>query len=94
MSTRWRSRLRAIGEKPTLRGWAGADCWNDRHDSRRTGQAPLVLPEEACQRRVTRGGDWYYIPALATTSARMGNFSVLASYTIGFRVAREIPATK
>ncbi len=71
-----------------------ADCWNDRHDSRRTGQAPLVLPEEACQRRVTRGGDWYYIPALATTSARMGNFSVLASYTIGFRVAREIPATK
>ncbi len=78
---------------PSEAEWV-ADCWNDRHDSRRAGQTALVLPDEACRRRVTRGGDWYYIPALATTSARMGNFSVLASYTIGFRVAREIPATK
>jgi len=64
-----------------------ADCWSERHDPARE-----EANHAACPRRVTRGGDWYYIPALATSAARMGNVGSIASYTIGFRVARTIEA--
>lgn len=49
-----------------------ADCWADRHVADRRDQQPVQLSGDACPRRVTRGGDWYYIPVLATTAARMG----------------------
>lgn len=62
-----------------------ADCWTERHDPK----VEQIRPEQ-CERRVTRGGDWYYIPALATSAARMGNVANIASYTIGFRVARAV----
>jgi formylglycine-generating enzyme required for sulfatase activity len=66
-----------------------ADCWFERHQTGETAQAPRAGD---CQKRVTRGGDWYYIPALSTSSARMGNVGMIASYTIGFRVARDATA--
>lgn len=61
-----------------------ADCWTDRHDVDHSAE-----PED-CEARVTRGGDWYYVPVLSTSAARKSNAPNLWSYTIGFRVLREL----
>jgi formylglycine-generating enzyme required for sulfatase activity len=71
-----------------------ADCWFDRHDPAASGQAARGSTEGACRQRVTRGGDWYYIAPLATSAARMKNAPIAASYTIGFRVARDIDGSE
>ncbi|MDX2224205.1 MAG: SUMF1/EgtB/PvdO family nonheme iron enzyme, partial [Rhodospirillaceae bacterium] len=72
-----------------------ADCWASTHRDPAGGrvrdQAPRVAGAGVdCAKRVTKGGDWYYIPALATSAARMGNDAGMTSYTIGFRVARDV----
>lgn len=61
-----------------------ADCWQDRH------LTETAVSEENCAARVTRGGDWYYVPVLSTSAARKSNAPNLWSYTIGFRVLREL----
>lgn len=73
-----------------------ADCWSDRHapDTESTASERRALKmsdtDKECPARVTRGGDWYYVPILATSAARKSNASNLWSYTIGFRVVREL----
>jgi formylglycine-generating enzyme required for sulfatase activity len=62
-----------------------SDCWADRH-----GGIAGLLPDGSCPLRVTRGGDWYYVAALATSAARKPNAPNLSSYTIGFRVVRDV----
>jgi formylglycine-generating enzyme required for sulfatase activity len=65
-----------------------ADCWADRHDvGGKNANGPDVCPA-----RVTRGGDWYYVPILSTSAARKPNAPNLWSYTIGFRVVRDFAA--
>jgi len=75
-----------------------ADCWNSRHSADHREQLPRLIRDDesqmvnkTCEYRVTKGGDWYYVPALATSSARMRNRATLWSYTIGFRVVRNVP---
>ncbi|NKB43774.1 MAG: SUMF1/EgtB/PvdO family nonheme iron enzyme [Alphaproteobacteria bacterium] len=60
-----------------------ADCWTERHQVSRE-------IEDSCPARVTRGGDWYYVPIMSTSAARKPNAPNLWSYTIGFRVVREL----
>lgn len=60
-----------------------ADCWSETHTAE-------DVDEATCKARVTRGGDWYYFPALATSAARKSNGQTLWSYTIGFRVVRDV----
>ena len=63
-----------------------ADCWTDRHQvNAGAGDAPDV-----CAAGLTRGGDWYYVPIMSTSAARKPNAPNLWSYTIGFRVVREL----
>jgi len=63
-----------------------SNCWRERldllEDSGSTGSD--------CAARVTRGGDWYYVAALSSSAARKPNAPNLNSYTIGFRVVREM----
>lgn len=54
--------------------WTG-DCWKPSHD----GAAN-------CQRRVIKGGAWYYYSPNARASSRAGNDARGGSYTIGFRL--------
>lgn len=65
-----------------------ASCWQDRHPVHPDSEQPVVAA--ACDARVTRGGDWYYVPILSTSAARKSNAPNLWSYTIGFRVMREL----
>lgn len=65
-----------------------SDCWREQHGM--TKPAEPQANGEACAARVTRGGDWYYIPLLSSSAARKSNAPNLWSYTIGFRVLREL----
>ena len=67
-----------------------ADCWRERHDQASEDRAPAQPTESDCSKRTTRGGDWYYVPMLSTSAARKSNAANLWSYTIGFRVVREL----
>ncbi len=66
-----------------------ADCWVERH-SPLEGAPPADSSPRECTARVTRGGDWYYVPILSTSAARKPNAPILWSYTIGFRVVVDI----
>ncbi len=63
-----------------------ADCWIDRSG----GPGDSGGASSDCAARVTRGGDWYYVAALSTSAARKPNAPNLNSYTIGFRIVREL----
>lgn len=63
-----------------------ANCWTERLEHSEGVRDAL----KGCTARVTRGGDWYYVAALSTSAARKPNAPNLNSYTIGFRVVREI----
>ncbi|MEQ9445508.1 MAG: SUMF1/EgtB/PvdO family nonheme iron enzyme [Rhodospirillaceae bacterium] len=63
-----------------------ADCWTQNHGA----LEQLEVESPQCTSRVTRGGDWYYVPILATSAARKPNAQTLWSYTIGFRVVRDL----
>ncbi|MCB2108419.1 MAG: SUMF1/EgtB/PvdO family nonheme iron enzyme [Rhodobacteraceae bacterium] len=68
-----------------------ADCWVPTHANHTGTNAAVEEGSNAdCAKRVVKGGDWYYVAALATPAARQGNAATVASYTIGFRVLREI----
>lgn len=63
-----------------------ADCWTDQHSL----EGAKENGPEVCPARVTRGGDWYYVPILSTSAARKPNAPNLWSYTIGFRLVRDL----
>lgn len=47
--------------------------------------------DDTCQRRIAKGGAWYYIPQQAKPTARTAQSANLWSYTVGFRVLCETP---
>ena len=59
------------------------DCWAPDPATHAAAEAP-------CPHRVSKGGAWYYVPALATASARAPQPTGVWSYTLGFRVLREM----
>jgi formylglycine-generating enzyme required for sulfatase activity len=61
-----------------------ATCWADDR------AAPPAARD--CQRRVAKGGAWYYIPAQARPASRAPHRVGLFSYTVGLRVAAPVPA--
>jgi formylglycine-generating enzyme required for sulfatase activity len=66
-----------------------ADCWSDTvADVPAGGQ---VRPNGSCRDRVIRGGAWYFISGTVRAAARAKNDARAHSYTIGFRVARDLP---
>ncbi|MBF0093781.1 MAG: SUMF1/EgtB/PvdO family nonheme iron enzyme [Alphaproteobacteria bacterium] len=64
------------------------DCWHPDHQGAPTDGSARDKPK--CGGRVTKGGAWYYVPQLARSVARVRQISNLWSYTVGFRLVREI----
>lgn len=60
-----------------------ADCWRGQDSS-----GPSTDP---CAKRVIRGGAWYFVGKNMRANARFGNDARVRSYTIGLRVARDVP---
>jgi formylglycine-generating enzyme required for sulfatase activity len=58
------------------------DCWTPSHDG--------AASAGSCQRRVIKGGAWYYYHSNARAAARAGNDARGGSYTIGFRPLCEL----
>lgn len=64
-----------------------ADCWNDGYSGAPTdGQA---WNRGECQRRVLRGGAWYYAPAYAASTYRNANTAYSRFIIYGFRLAHD-----
>lgn len=80
------------------------DCWHPSLDGTpRDGSARMTPTptdfaaknpdsEGPCRDRVIKGGSWYYIPKLSRSAARARNDSRIQSYTVGFRVVRDLTA--
>ena len=64
------------------------DCWFPDHKDAPTDG--LAHDKADCGSRVTKGGAWYYVPQLARSAARVRQIAKLWSYTVGFRVLREM----
>ena len=65
-----------------------AGCWTP--DLSLQPADGTAVEAEPCRFRVTRGGAWYYILRLSRVTSRARTLPDLRSYTVGFRVAREI----
>lgn len=65
-----------------------ADCWFPTHEGAATDGSARDAPD--CQRRVSKGGAWYYVPILSHAASRAPQIAQLWSYTVGFRVLREL----
>jgi formylglycine-generating enzyme required for sulfatase activity/predicted Ser/Thr protein kinase len=66
------------------------DCWHpDYRGAPSTGAAWMTNGD--CTQHNLRGGSWYTVPALVSTSARNRFEDSYRSTTIGFRLVREIP---
>lgn len=64
-----------------------ADCWHSGYvGAPSDGRA---WTSGACQRRVLRGGAWYYSPAYATATYRNANISSSRFIIYGFRLAHD-----
>jgi formylglycine-generating enzyme required for sulfatase activity len=65
------------------------DCWqSDRADRSRGNPA---REHDSCRQRVVRGGSWYHFGTTLRAAWRSHNDSRAYSYTVGFRVARNLP---
>ncbi|OFX11172.1 MAG: hypothetical protein A2516_09520 [Alphaproteobacteria bacterium RIFOXYD12_FULL_60_8] len=64
------------------------DCWRPNYTG--AGNSSSAFDQAGCSLRITRGGAWYYIPIQARASARTSNDHKMFSYTIGFRVVRDV----
>ncbi len=65
------------------------DCWYPDH----TG-APgdgSSRDSDDCRQRVVRGGSWYYVKNTARSAWRSRNDVRVHSYSVGFRVVRDLP---
>lgn len=68
-----------------------ADCWVGDHKAAPTDGSPMPDPAAGCKERVAKGGAWYYYPLQSHPSARARHLAKQWSYTVGFRVLRELP---
>jgi formylglycine-generating enzyme required for sulfatase activity len=69
------------------------DCWHESYAGNppMDGSAWLEAEGGDCQRRVLRGGSWYFEPRNVRSASRSGTASDYRSRLIGFRLARDIP---
>ena len=65
-----------------------ADCWNANHLGAPADASPRLKGD--CNKRVMRGGSWYYFSKNSRSSWRFFNDARVKSYGIGFRVARDL----
>ncbi|MFN3077071.1 MAG: formylglycine-generating enzyme family protein [Alphaproteobacteria bacterium] len=66
-----------------------ADCWYPNHKAAPDDGSAREAPN--CAYRVSKGGAWYYEPRLSRPSARVRQHNTMWSYTVGFRLVRELP---
>ena len=64
------------------------DCWNDSYRGAPTDGSAWESGD--CDRRVLRGGSWYYAPELLRSAFRFGSTSGYRISNAGFRVARTL----
>ncbi len=78
-----------------------ADCWHPRLTAAPDPDQPSVPEqsvsvrpdagrEDICRQQVVRGGAWYYWSPVARSAWRGPNDPRVVSYTIGFRVVRDL----
>lgn len=65
-----------------------ADCW--RPDLNGVEPDGTATEGSACRLGTIRGGAWYYVAKTARSAWRSSNDVRVGSYTIGFRVARDL----
>ncbi len=63
------------------------DCWHDGY--REAPSDGLAWADTNCQRRVLRGGAWYYAPAYAAATYRNANMPDSRFVIYGFRLAHD-----
>jgi formylglycine-generating enzyme required for sulfatase activity len=68
------------------------DCWSPSHDGApQDGTARGgIIPPDKCPLRVMKGGAWYYYPAMSRPATRTKQDVRIWSYTVGFRLVREL----
>ena len=64
------------------------DCWNDSYSGAPSDGSAWLRGN--CERRVVRGGSWYYFPRTLRSAIRDWNTSGLRNNIVGFRVARTL----
>ncbi len=64
------------------------DCWNENYEGAPTDGS--AWGAEECNRRVVRGGPWYYAPSYLRSASRSSDFSAYRFRGLGFRVARNL----
>jgi formylglycine-generating enzyme required for sulfatase activity len=64
------------------------DCWNADYIGAPTDGTPWAAGE--CEKRVVRGGSWYYYPADPRSAYRYGDKKDDRNYNTGFRVGRTL----
>ncbi len=66
------------------------DCWHENYTHAPTdGSAWLEAGGGDCSRRVIRGGSWNNLPQYLRSAYRFRNYSDLAYFYLGFRIARD-----
>ncbi len=67
-----------------------ADCWHKNYDRAPTdGSAWEQADDGDCVGRVVRGGGWDYLPGSVRSADRFRGYRDVASYMLGFRLARD-----
>jgi formylglycine-generating enzyme required for sulfatase activity len=64
------------------------DCWNADYNGAPTDSLPCETGD--CEKRVVRGGSWYYYPADPRSAYRYGDKKDDRNYNTGFRVGRTL----
>ena len=64
------------------------DCWNGSYQGAPTDGSAWTSGD--CERRVVRGGSWYFEPAYLRAALRNGFSAGFRSFDFGFRVARTL----
>jgi formylglycine-generating enzyme required for sulfatase activity len=65
------------------------DCWRSDRPQLADGSSKPGSP--SCRHRVVRGGSWYHFGTTLRSAWRSRNDGRALSYTLGFRVARDLP---
>jgi hypothetical protein len=66
------------------------DCWHDDYNGAPTNGSAWTTGAGDCDRRVVRGGSWFYPPQVLRSANRVRVTSGYRGYFLGFRVARTL----